>query len=388
MRLRVLLLAVGCLLSAAAAGWADLGANIPWPNDSIGLHDIQFFGEEGWVLGRLAGSSRLFHTTDGGATFEMKPLPYEPTSMHWLDRQECYIGDHNGFVLRTTNAGDSWTLVGTATRAIYDITFPPTGDTGFAVGFNGLGDRVTASGVIRTPTGINSHLNCASFPRRPSLGWACNAAVIAHFVGDSWCLDQSYPYGCYNAVFFVNESLGWCVGDRTLKTTDGMEWEGQPVDTALFSVQFLDTLRGWAAGALGCVLSTTDGGATWRHEPTSSMTDRLLMKVFAVDTGTVYVVGNLRTLLKYTSGGGVEEAMNDKRGTMNVGPTVVRGVLFLPRSASPRSSTSWLLDISGRKVLELRTGPNDVSYLAPGVYFVHSAGDSRHSALSRVALVR
>jgi hypothetical protein len=30
-----------------------------------------------------------------------------------------------------------------------------------------------------------------------------------------------------------------------------------------------------------------------------------------------------------------------------------------------------LLDISGRKVLNLRPGPNDVSGLAPGVYFAH-----------------
>jgi hypothetical protein len=29
-----------------------------------------------------------------------------------------------------------------------------------------------------------------------------------------------------------------------------------------------------------------------------------------------------------------------------------------------------LLDISGRKMLDLRPGPNDVGRLAPGVYFV------------------
>jgi hypothetical protein len=51
-------------------------------------------------------------------------------------------------------------------------------------------------------------------------------------------------------------------------------------------------------------------------------------------------------------------------------------VLFLPRSASTSSSPSCLLDISGRKVLALRPGPNDVSHLAPGVYFVRTAGDN------------
>ncbi len=48
--------------------------------------------------------------------------------------------------------------------------------------------------------------------------------------------------------------------------------------------------------------------------------------------------------------------------------TVVRGVLFL--AERPRSSTSFLMDVSGRKVLDLRPGANDVRALVPGVYFV------------------
>jgi len=33
-------------------------------------------------------------------------------------------------------------------------------------------------------------------------------------------------------------------------------------------------------------------------------------------------------------------------------------------------SRAVLLDVSGRKAMELQPGPNDVSRLAPGVYFV------------------
>jgi len=42
----------------------------------------------------------------------------------------------------------------------------------------------------------------------------------------------------------------------------------------------------------------------------------------------------------------------------------------------PRTGTvpkAVLLDISGRKVLDLHSGANDVSRLAPGVYFVLEA---------------
>jgi hypothetical protein len=50
--------------------------------------------------------------------------------------------------------------------------------------------------------------------------------------------------------------------------------------------------------------------------------------------------------------------------------TVVRGVLHLEESTSARESPCGLLDVSGRKVLDLKPGANDVRALAPGVYFV------------------
>jgi YVTN family beta-propeller protein len=63
--------------------------------------------------------------------------------------------------------------------------------------------------------------------------------------------------------------------------------------------------------------------------------------------------------------------------------TVVRGVLHLPASSfGIRHST--LVDAAGRRLLDLRPGPNDVSSLAPGVYFVCSG----KPAPSRVLVVR
>jgi DNA-binding beta-propeller fold protein YncE len=51
--------------------------------------------------------------------------------------------------------------------------------------------------------------------------------------------------------------------------------------------------------------------------------------------------------------------------------TIVRGILFLPFMSSVDGAGSCVLfDISGRKVLDLGPGANDVSRLAPGVYFV------------------
>ncbi len=87
---------------------------------------------------------------------------------------------------------------------------------------------------------------------------------------------------------------------------------------------------------------------------------------------------------------GIEETMSDERVTMNVGPTIVRGVLMLG-AVDSRQNTAYraaLLDVSGRKVLGLRAGANDVSRLAPGVYFVHSTLDNRQSTMAKVVVAR
>lgn len=39
----------------------------------------------------------------------------------------------------------------------------------------------------------------------------------------------------------------------------------------------------------------------------------------------------------------------------------------------PLHTPTALLDISGRKVMELHPGPNDVRHLSPGVYFAARA---------------
>jgi aminopeptidase N len=85
---------------------------------------------------------------------------------------------------------------------------------------------------------------------------------------------------------------------------------------------------------------------------------------------------------------GIEEMPNASLRATNVGPTIVRGVLNLQSAICNLQSAIVLMDASGRKVLALRTGPNDVSHLAPGVYFVHSTVGTRHASMSRVVVTR
>ena len=85
-----------------------------------------------------------------------------------------------------------------------------------------------------------------------------------------------------------------------------------------------------------------------------------------------------------------------------VNATIVRGALVLGAvdsrqktaySAAPSDGgrSGQLLDISGRKVMNLRTGANDVRALAPGVYFVREqpqAAGFKPQAVHKVVITR
>jgi hypothetical protein len=66
---------------------------------------------------------------------------------------------------------------------------------------------------------------------------------------------------------------------------------------------------------------------------------------------------------------GVEEQPPTARNVQPIA-TIVRGVLLFEARGERREARAELLDISGRRVLDLLPGANDVSRVPPGVYFV------------------
>ena len=98
--------------------------------------------------------------------------------------------------------------------------------------------------------------------------------------------------------------------------------------------------------------------------------------------------GNYRLWGKMGPFDAVAETQNAEVRAPKSFQTIVRGVLFLDGDC-PRTGTvpkTALLDISGRKVLDLHSGANDVRHLAPGVYFVRSKTPGKESVV-KVLLV-
>jgi len=88
-------------------------------------------------------------------------------------------------------------------------------------------------------------------------------------------------------------------------------------------------------------------------------------------------------------GGGVAERAKPQVSSRKLGPTIVRSVLSLPGAISGErlAVSADLLDATGRRVMELLPGANDVRHLAPGVYLVRSTSRVNRSTPSVTKLV-
>jgi DNA-binding beta-propeller fold protein YncE len=105
--------------------------------------------------------------------------------------------------------------------------------------------------------------------------------------------------------------------------------------------------------------------------------------------GQIYV-GCTDVILVYPDAPpGVEETPSAEVRAARPEPTVVKGVLVLGAADSRQNAEyrAGLMDISGRKVLDLHAGANDVRGLAPGVYFVRQAPSVKHEASSVTKVV-
>jgi hypothetical protein len=84
---------------------------------------------------------------------------------------------------------------------------------------------------------------------------------------------------------------------------------------------------------------------------------------------------------------GLEEGEKSEERRVKSGPTIVRGVLYIPEARSERREARLeLQDVTGRKAMDLKPGANDVRILAPGVYFVRATDGREPSAAGKVVI--
>ncbi len=176
------------------------------------------------------------------------------------------------------------------------------GDRGWAVGQNGtiLASADGGATWAVQPSEHSDWLFGVSFADA-SHGWAVGGAYGASILatsdgGGSWT-PQPTTLTTLQAVSAVDAAHAWAVGDGVLATTDGATWTRQTVPLTggpLLDVCAADLHHVWAVGHGGTIVTTSDGGETWRSQDVGG--DATLTSMCFIDADHGWVAG-------YTGGG-------------------------------------------------------------------------------------
>ena len=210
--------------------------------------------EHGWVCGRWGA---IFHTTDGGATWNRQKSGTELTlsAICFVDDTHGWTVGDEGTILHTSDGGNTWlSKKSPVPFFLLDVQFIDK-QTGWIVT-----ERTT---ILHTTDG-----------------------------GRSWAIqfqDQDYML---KAISFCDSMHGWAVGEYGFiyHTADGgttwehqagrFDWDEETGEIIggnyLFDVVAMDPSNAWAVGIDGYVSRTIDGGKTWERVTTTIPATHLL----------------------------------------------------------------------------------------------------------------
>ncbi len=177
-----------------------------------------------------------------------------------VTKDRVVVVGYGGKVLETRDRGRNWTVVPSGTDvALYGVRFVDD-DHGWIVGQDGL--------ILNTADGGKT--------------WARQESN-ATFQESDGTTKRAYLFN----IDAVDQQRAWAVGDRSMlvSTSDGgRTWKARKVpiegdlsggqslaaaDPIFYDVKFVDEQNGWIVGEFGKILRTRDGGESWKEQTKS-----------------------------------------------------------------------------------------------------------------------
>ncbi len=383
-----LLTTVACF--AQQAQWTDVSNRIIPTSGTPDLSDVCFIGNEGWVTS--SNLSEFYYTADGGETFTAHPVPdltfFNSISMR--TSMEGYAAAENGFIYRSTDGGITWSYHGDNLAPAKSVSYrsPLPGKWGYACGDDGANSCIWPEYLVHILP-VGDELRSTDCPEGNG-AWICGQNFIFRFAGGQIHLDQVYPDGDYNAVYMVNNLTGWAGGADgiIIHTSDGLNWTQQvnpdALERAVNDLYLLNETEGWAVGTEGLIVHTTDGGTNWTVEGTG-ITSKTLKAACFTSTTSGYAVGVNKTLLRYNPFTGIGDPSSDNPFHLRVFPNPVQRFAYIgwqvPSGGQGSAGTARVIlkinDFTGREVGVLSDEERDpgehqlvfdAKGLPPGIY--------------------
>jgi photosystem II stability/assembly factor-like uncharacterized protein len=264
-------------------------------------------------------------------TLLSKPTNEDIHTVRFISNTTALAGCSGGVMLKTTDAGTSWSTVFTPTSSdIRSISFSSP-ETGLAVGDDGLimvtEDGGDSWGIISSPTALD--LYAVFMVPGTEVGYAAglNGVVLKTLDGGvGWFILPNAPAtavgSSYSAIHFKNANEGFVSGvGGGIKTNNGGDsWFAVSEVNKILSYSFPNVLAGYGVGETGKFIKTINSGDTWSTPPAITATH--LRAVHFVSASVGFAVGDQGRIFKTTDSGVTWALALSAAGTTTIVNTV------------------------------------------------------------------
>jgi len=273
----------------------------------------------------------LFFASNGVAQQQWRVLDsgvdVDLYAIQFLDAEIGYVCGDKGTVLKSTDAGSTWTTLAlTSTFPVRALCFISTNEGWVVTG--DVDDSDVSGQIWKTSDGGNTWVQQEFSSTRARLGisfvsstvgWACGARngpldIEATTDGGATYNSQSSAsiFGWTYGIKAVSVDTIWSIGGTYFpalsgfilySTNGGNQWRQRATGNIpfLYALDFVDDLTGFTVGEQGAVYATTDAGGTW--VPRSTGIVNVLRSVSFSDPMHGLVCGDGGSILRTSDGG-------------------------------------------------------------------------------------
>jgi len=290
-------------------------------NTSQSFSAVHFMSQDsGFVVG---DSGLVLKTIDAGNSWTKIITPKTYTNVIFQDifftsSSVGYIAgtdsNSDGIVLKTTDGGDNWSLLANATDTTgYHTIYFPSASVGYVAGaYGAIKKTVDAGSTWNALTPVNTRLiNSINFHDN-LFGLYCNTDRDMGRTNDgtSWFSVSTggNDTAIFSDMFFTaNQDSGYLVhGDNILLTQDsGATWAvlyTAPGNPWISGIDFVGKQYGYAVGENSMFYSTSDFGASWTPSDVNAVLPNITYALFELSMVSDilgYIVGQYGTIVKY-----------------------------------------------------------------------------------------
>ncbi len=260
----------------------------------------------------------VLKTTDCGLTWSRVVsgiFPARPRAFDFVNSTTGYIAGYSGMVMKTTNGGNNWTALttGSATN-LNDVKFWDA-NLGYICGSSGLIMKTTdggASWITQTVTGTQTR-QAIEFVSQNDVLVAGSSTSVARTTdgGASWNVQTINPISPVVTIYDIqkissNVIIACASSQVIFRSTDAGASYSIVLDngtSALYAVDFIDSLKGFFIGSNGLNYRTTNGGLTFDSIGVNLFTAQVCRAVYMNSASEIFVGAYMGNILRSTNGG-------------------------------------------------------------------------------------